>query len=331
MPSKASSEEIPSPSATLLRLPYEIRQNIYRNVLLFPRPLGRPSGYRHSVDDDLGWIWLRGESNNNSPFCILLVCHSMYAEGSAILYGENTFAFKIYDGKGEECADFPSYDHIDQAEESGFPIEKVKRYVIKVEVPSNEEYPIVRSSVRRVCKVLAATPKLSFIHIQIELCRDDTEDWLHSVIRPFSVLRNIKEVIIEGYREKHIFQTDLWDAVSQQASTRSECHKLFMEKVKDNHLLRGSYMKQPFLPVEVARELKELMEGDSSKGLYKMYDVLHDYASQFREVDDLLLAALESAENGDAESFKRRRAKIIAAIDDHIASTKPRIFAHDNE
>ena len=43
--------------------------------------------------------------------------------------------------------------------------------------------------------------------------------------------------------------------------------------------------------------------------------LLHEYAYPFGQVKTLPLDAFESAEDGDADSSKRLRAKIIAVID----------------
>ena len=87
----SSTQRLPEQSELkimLTTLPIEIRQNIYRNLLRFSRPLGQASSCRRG-DNNLGWTWLRG-NNSKSPLCgldltMLRACRSMYVGGSGIL------------------------------------------------------------------------------------------------------------------------------------------------------------------------------------------------------------------------------------------------------
>ena len=90
-----------------------------------------------------------------------------------------------------------------------------------------EEYSTVRSSVRRVCKVLAAMPSLSLLSIQLGL--DLKISPLHNVLRPFSILRNVQKAIVGGYSQRDIETTELWHATSQQSFSSDERMKLVRE------------------------------------------------------------------------------------------------------
>ena len=93
-PDLEHASTIPTASCPLLDLPLELRNKIYRYLVIshldcksHPR-LWRPL----SVD---GGRWRIGYFPRNTVIPLLLVCRKIHDEAAAVLYGENTFAFHI--------------------------------------------------------------------------------------------------------------------------------------------------------------------------------------------------------------------------------------------
>ena len=150
---EASSNCTESP---LLKLPLKIRFKIYRYLYLNTKPIGIPSS-RQYHEEHFGWDVSRALK---LPVAALRVCQQLYHEGSTILYGENKFAFKINEN-GEKLVSFLKGKHNDGIKERrGFPVEKMKRYVIIVEIQREEEFRTVQASVIRVCRSLSYSPEI---------------------------------------------------------------------------------------------------------------------------------------------------------------------------
>lgn len=124
---------------------------------------------------------------------VLSVNRQFYAEGCDVLYGENTFAFKIWEKYGDGLAYFLQYwRHPREAKDAGFPLEKVKRYFIKVKLQDVDEFEVVEDCVKSVADVLSETPKLTQLDIKLEL--SEGVEGVKRVLESFALLRNVQTV-----------------------------------------------------------------------------------------------------------------------------------------
>ena len=289
----------------LLTLPFEIRQKIYRHLFLTSRPLGIPSGAR-SMGDDFGWH-MPGFSDFGIrkhtflPVNFLRVYRAVYHEASKILYSENTFATKIWTKERSGYAFFFAGDtlhtvsHMFEAKETGFPIQRIKRYVIKVELQAEGEYSAVYDSARKVYEVLSATADLRSLHITLELKGAIEDQSLYRVLEPFSLLRNVQSVAIDGSLAPH----------------RGEC--------------------VPSPPEQYASDLRRLIEGDSPvQDLHKMLDVLYDYARKHYDPEDFI-KLFYAVQDKNVQEFKRLRCEMMAEIDAYHADIRSQVFAYDTQ
>ena len=178
---------------SLLKLPLELRTKNFRHLHLNARPIGTPSGAL-DCGDDLGWDMPGKWGTCRLSAAALRTCRQWYSEGSAILYGENVFAFKIWSKYEDERAPFLKWDHIADCYawgKWGDLIRQIKRYEIIVEIQSEDEFSIVRSSVRKACEVLCNSLELQELKISFQF--DDVESCTR-VLEPFSLLRNVRSV-----------------------------------------------------------------------------------------------------------------------------------------
>ena len=181
--------------ALLLGLPRELRDKIYRNLHLNAKPLYYSSGLGGADSHDkFEWDELKDCNLSSGLF---RVCRQVYEEGSAILWGENVFAFKVWEKYGEERAPFLRADHIECSRNGGVPIHKIKKFKIIVEFQSDEEFWFVRSSVRKVCQVLSDSPMLQQLDISLEFEQPDIQV-SPRVLDPFAMLRHVSSVTISG-------------------------------------------------------------------------------------------------------------------------------------
>ncbi|MCJ1461128.1 hypothetical protein MMC28_011510 [Mycoblastus sanguinarius] len=207
------------PKLSLLGMPRKVRNKIYRFLLRNDRPIGYPSGCQNR-NDDFGWdlplsVENYGQGKFDLAFPMLQVCHQVYDEGSPILYSENTFAFKIRERFAEERAEFLGWrgpnDHIAYSKGEGVPVEKIERYVIKVELESASEFEVVRRSIRMTCAVLSQSFKLRQLDIELEAWGVETFESLVSketypvsrILQPFAMLRNVQTVHFKGVPLEH--------------------------------------------------------------------------------------------------------------------------------
>lgn len=80
---------------TLLSLPPEIRNQIYRRVLIYNSQVGH---FLRPRTENAQSGALRSSSTRNAP-SILRICRQIYREASPILYSETTFTFSFSDPK----------------------------------------------------------------------------------------------------------------------------------------------------------------------------------------------------------------------------------------
>lgn len=182
--------------ASLLGLPRELRDKIYRNLHLNEKPLYYSSAPRVAgPHDKFEWDELVG--CNLSP-ALFRVCRQVYEEGSAILWGENVFAFDVGSEGGLERASFLRANHIELSRKRGVPIHKIKKYRIIVMIESGSlDLWFVRSSVRKVSQMLSDSPVLQQLDISLELEQPDI-DGSPRVLQPFALLRHVSSVTISG-------------------------------------------------------------------------------------------------------------------------------------
>jgi hypothetical protein len=95
------TEPASSSTPTFLSLPLEIRQNIYRHLLVQPDFLipwrGQRSYGNFDLDEEERW----GRETGSLDLSILLVSRAVYSESVPILYGENVFGMDVRDTQTE--------------------------------------------------------------------------------------------------------------------------------------------------------------------------------------------------------------------------------------
>ncbi|KAL9638616.1 MAG: hypothetical protein Q9164_001448 [Protoblastenia rupestris] len=284
-------------------LPFEIRQKIYRMVFLNTKPLGVPSGAR-SGHEDFGWEmpgFRDCDHRLEFPIPFFRVCRLVYHEASTVLYSENTFAFKIW-MRSYEMAVFPAsaplrmVDHIARTKDTGFPIDRIRRYTIKVELQDDCDYWGVYRSSRMVCEVLAATPDLRSLHIDLELKSNIEDESLYRVLVPFMILRNIQEVKINGYFHPYSHNID-WKASPPP------------------------YFTNPLI---------SLMKGSSPvEDIPEIYEDLCLYAKPFQRCEIQLAEVDRAMQVLDIDLFKRLREDIMKCIYVHEVTILPHSPDHD--
>ena len=308
--------------STFLGLPLQLRIQIYRILLVNPRPIGVPSGCR--VDgDDFGWdqpfryMYKKTKLPLSKALNTLLVCRQICAEASAILYHENTFAFKILESSGKGLAFFLKKggvcDNLYEAKAAGVPIQKMERFVIKVEVLSNWYFP-QQSSVRSVTRVLSQNFRLSQLDIYLE---DDQPSVSKSVIRvlePFKYLRNVEHVNFVGVPPVYANYLTIIMTKSPQALTglmrsyfdiqrimkpgsyaEEELQKA-CEMVERNHVLRFRSH------TSVIRQLLEEKQVNADRRVWKWIKVWIKQEEQEKAMKEGKLEAIEYATTGTSDS-----------------------------
>ncbi|MCJ1466910.1 hypothetical protein MMC07_005532 [Pseudocyphellaria aurata] len=185
-----------------LSLPAELRNMVYRLLLVSDKPLGNevcnevPRGVRPAW-----WAYFR--QYDLQP-AILRTCRQVHREARSILDGENTVGIHIY---GSEVHHF-SYDVNDYFElkrvfmnfefgrDSGkcIPcIERFQRFEIVIDT-ANLEIEAVEHEVETLCSSLCTIPALQHLSLHLWECHKNS----HLSLGPFGTLRNMRSVVIHG-------------------------------------------------------------------------------------------------------------------------------------
>ena len=176
-----------------MQLPAELRTKIFRFLHVYHKQLhiAPDPVYNDGDADDDDWIRKPNECRHYYLSAgSLRVCRQFYDEGSAILYGENTFEFSIFSHVTYEFAPFGKVDHIQYSE---LPLKKIKKYDIIVdlkEIPS-----IVKASVRRVSNVLSKFPGL---WLKIWFVPHQNAEDATGCLKPFFRIQNASHVDFVG-------------------------------------------------------------------------------------------------------------------------------------
>ena len=327
-----------SQDSRLLALPLEIRQRIYRNLLLNSKPLGYiPKSLRSGDDPDV--TCPRAYSNDDSvvselEFDILRFCRSTYDDGSAILYGENVFAFWVRSNHNwGPFFEFPM-NFVFHEDKGDFPSKKTKRRSININMDYPSEYHALYMSTLRVCEVLADLPNLHSVHVKLDLRHEALRGLHHIVLEPFSLLRNVRNVSVKGYYLEWIRDNDLADKLCSQGASSDQCLRQLKKILGPDRVFEDRWVKQPALPSEYVEKLTGDIKGNSPVNhLPRMCRALVGYTDMFKHCEmtyaDKLEDAFEAVQDRDIDAFVFFRGEVIAAINARIAQKEALVFAYD--
>lgn len=202
---------------SFLCLPAEVRNMIYRLLLVAEKPLG--STENENLPAELkgrGPVWANAGEYHLQP-AILSVCSQIYREASSILNGENTFAIYIsgyddefddeqYDYGGENSGRATTklmnfqYDvALGVFQNCNAPFSKFERFELLVERADLLE---VRCHIERLClSISRRASALKHLCLHLLLDTDDTRHKFHTsywALGPFAMLRNLRSVAFRG-------------------------------------------------------------------------------------------------------------------------------------
>ncbi|MCJ1269429.1 hypothetical protein MMC22_009321 [Lobaria immixta] len=186
---------------SLLGLPGEVRNMIYRLLLVADSPLGCET--EKELDADSKPIWANFGEYHLHP-AILRVCRQLNREASSILNGENTFGIQIY-GFGHRYMsgayikaktvllnfqlDFDSRSF----PKCVGPINKFQRFEILID--SADGFSVGFEVLYLCFHMLNDMPALQHICLRF---LHDTSHTHHEMLKAFEILRNLRSVIIHG-------------------------------------------------------------------------------------------------------------------------------------
>lgn len=282
---------------SFLCLPAEVRNMIYRLLLVAEKPLG--STENENLPSELrgrgGPVWANSGEYHLQP-AILSVCWQVNREASPILNGENTFVIYIcgYDEfedeqytYGEEISGHATtklmnfqYDvALGVFLNCNAPFSKFERFELLVERADLLE---VRSHIKRLC--LSISRRASALqHLCLHLL-DDTFHKNYSAFGPFATLRNLRSVAFRG------------------------------------------------VPLPFAERLNGLMLGNTlPENLESMYHLLEHCVRDLQGSRLDLRRAFNAMHEWDVQKFKETRSKILLNGQDSInhALVRTYVFDHD--
>lgn len=188
----------------LLGLPPELRNMIYRLLLVADKPLSSSKNeHEEKFPRKSGLVWASFGEYHLQP-AILRVCSQLYREASPILNCENTFGIRIripeaVEYEVAERHELCSYPRFALTEErSSFrnsSMDKFQRFEIVIR---NALEPEVRPGVEELCRChLSKSHALQHVSIHL-LDTDHIHDDEHTILGPFGALRNLRSVDIHG-------------------------------------------------------------------------------------------------------------------------------------
>lgn len=199
VPPETQAHAIALPS--FLGLPGEIRNMIYRLLLVADKPLGCET--KKELDADSKPIWANFGEYHLHP-AILRVCQQLNREAISILHGENTFGIHIYgfgyrflDGTYTKAKTVLLNFQLDFDSRSFpncvGPIHKFQRFDILIE--SADGFRVSMEVISLCYRMLRIMPALQ--HICLHFLHD-TSHTDHKMLKPFERLRNLRSVVIHG-------------------------------------------------------------------------------------------------------------------------------------
>lgn len=212
---------------SFLGLPPEVRNMIYRLLLVANKPLGTMTKYKRTKSRP---VWAKFGKYHLEP-AVLRVCLQVYQEAGPILTGENTFG--IYIGREKDLPKYQEseydsedsiivehkkgfvdedkamtelmYLHLDEDRFRGWTDRKLVDYDVatqnfqrfEIEIDHHDaDLLAVGFHVKSLCNsILRNMPALQ--HICIHLLQD-TSNFNDEVLGPFGMLRNMRSVVIHG-------------------------------------------------------------------------------------------------------------------------------------
>lgn len=287
---------------TFLGLPAEVRNMIYRLLLVADRPLGSEAG--NELDDCPEIDWAKYGDYHLQP-AILCTCRQVHREARPILFGENTIGIQIYGSEVQVESEF----EYGSDSEYGYGYNHGHGYF-------NDEFnPDVDVEIE---------PKTLFMNFELD------EGWDYSssrVIRIPSIekFHRFEIVIATAILDLEEVEFEVKDLSStlckMPALEQISLHLLEDSRPKSNHPTLGPFgmlrnmrsvaihgVDEPF-----ADRLKGLMLGNSpQENVKEMYRLLENYVIGPKgSVSDLEKASIALKE-WDFQAFKEIRSKILS-------------------
>lgn len=283
---------------TFLGLPAEVRNMIYRLLLVADRPLGSENG--NEFDDCPELEWAEYGEYHLQP-AILCTCRQVYQEAKPILFGENTIGIQIYGSEAPVESEFeygsdPEYgygynhgyfdDQFDDDVEiepktlfMNFGLDEAWDYSSSrvIQIPSIKKFQRfeiviataildleeVEFEVKDLSSTLCKMPALE--QLSLRLLEDSRLGSNQPTLGPFGMLRNLRSVAIRG-------------------------------------------VEKPF-----ADRLKSLMLGNSpQENVKEMYRLLENYVIRPKGSISDLEKASTALKEWDFQAFKEIRSKILS-------------------
>ena len=258
-----------STTITLLSLPFEIRRQIYKELLVAHRPIGEDSASSPRANER----YVHGHFLQDWPITvsILRTCYQVYDEASPVLYGQNIFGLKVYTFKGQERAEtLTSYHIAEDNDPKRLPYAKILRWAISVRV--SDYHPrllTTHSSLSRACQVISKTPHLRSVEVELDSLGFQTDP---RILEPLTLLRNIQNVTVHSRPDPR------W------------CYQ----------------SSEPTVPPAYAQYLKVVMEGDLPIiHLPKMYQAFQKHIERFDSYKKMLQQVAKALEDFNFDAFIR--------------------------
>lgn len=209
---------------SLLGLPAEVRNMIYRLLLVADKPLGNEAGNEFGFSRPQ---WAKFREYHLQP-AILRTCRQVHQEARPILFGENTIGIQIYATTAQDEFDSDSSDSFSSGDSSSdedemepktlfmnFELKRGPSYS-QDHIPSIKKFQRIEIvidtvyleledvgyDVRFLCSTLCKMPMLHYmsLHLLKECRRNSNKSNKnnHTILGPFGTLRNMRSVAIHG-------------------------------------------------------------------------------------------------------------------------------------
>ena len=270
---------------SLLSLPGEVRNMIYRLLLVADSPLGCET--EKELDADSKPIWANFGEYHLHP-AILRVCRQLNRETSSILNGENTFGIQIYgfddrylSGTYSKAKTVLLNFQLDFDSRSFpkcvAPIKKFQRFEILID--SADGFSVGLEVLYLCFHMLNEMPALQ--HICLHFLHD-TSHTHHEILKAFEILRILRSVIIHGvslpYAEhlrKLMLRNTPWKYTSYHAlKGESLCTKMLHTKCVKQDPVDFEKLSKAVLEL-IVEILKEIGSVLLSAGQRHMQALLH--------------------------------------------------------
>lgn len=277
---------------SFLDLPAEVRNMIYRLLLVADQPLGSGATESEDIYDASGLEWAKFREYHLQP-AILCTCRQVYQEARPLLIGENTIGIQIYGCEVQDsslsgsCYFHKLDDFSDESNEVEYESRTIfmnyilnqgveemvfsrnliacfqtfQRFEIVIDT-ANVELKDVTLNVENLCSILSDMSPLQ--HISLHLLEHPCRKNNHPTLGPFGILRNVRSVVICG------------------------------------------------VPLPFAERLKKLMLGNTpQENVKEMYRLLESYVKGPKGNISDLQKASKALQEWDLQMFKTIRSKIL--------------------